>query len=420
MSELALLGGDPVRTEGWPSWPVIGAPEIEALTRVIESETLGSGKGEGEVTRFEREFAALQGAKHGAAVHCGTSAIRVALQSLGVKYGDEVIVPAYTFIASASPILDLGAVPIFVDIHPDTYNIDPAAVEAAITPRTTGIVPVHFGGLPADMDSILAIAAKHGLWVMEDAAQAWGAEWNGVGVGHIGNAGIFSFQSSKNITAGEGGIVLTDDDDMVELFESYRNCGRSSEGLSYGHYYLAGNYRMAETAGAMLRVQLERYPEQLELRGRNGIALAAGLAEIPGLKPLVRAPQVTRHPYHLFIWQFDSDSFGGLSRETFIDAMRKEGVNLYQGYSMPLHHQPVIKEKRFDPKHAAQSIDYASVSCPVAERACASEALWMSQFVLLADDKAIDDIVASARKVRQNVDDLLEYAANKDGKDSDR
>ncbi len=414
MSELALLGGDAVHAGTWPSWPTIGEPEIQAATRVIESGRLGAGKSDGEVDEFERAFAAFQGAKHGAAVHCGTSGIRVAFQALKLEYGDEVILPAYTFIATVSPILDLGAVPVFADVHPDTYNIDPAAIEAAITPRTVGIVPVHFGGLPADVDSVLSIAKKHGLWVMEDAAQAWGAEWNGQGVGHLGNAGIFSFQSSKNITAGEGGIVLTDDDELRELFESFRNCGRSSDGLAYGHYYLAGNYRMTEIAAAILRVQLERYPEQLAIREANGTRLAAGLASIPGMKPLVRAPEVTRHPYHLFIWRYDGAELGGLLRETFIEAMRAEGINLYHGYSIPLLHQPVIREKRFDKKHAAQAVDYANVSCPVAERACASEALWMSQAVLLGSESDMDDVVAAARKVSENVDALLEYAAGRE------
>ena len=408
MSELAMLGGTPVHEGSWPKWPIVDEREIEALRRVIESGNLSSARSGGEGDQFEQEFAAYQGAKYGIGVTSGTSAIHVALQALGLGYGDEVIVPPYTFIASVSPVLALGAVPVFADIHPDTYNIDPAAVEAAITPRTVGIIPVHFGGLPADMDSLRAIAEAHGLWIMEDAAQAWGAQWKGEGVGHLGNAGIFSFQASKNITSGEGGIILTDDDELREKCWSFRNCGRTTTGVGYLHYNSAGQHRLSELHAAVLRVQLERYPEQLALRERNGLRLAAGLAEIPGIRPLVRPPEVTQHPYHLFMCRYDADQFGGLPRKTFVEAMQKEGIDIYHGYSIPLNQQPVFKDRTFDPKHAAQAVDYGSMSFPVAERACASEALWMRQSSLLSSDSDIDDVVAAAAKVHDHVDELRE------------
>jgi len=410
MSELALLGGQPTRTKPFPTWPVWDQREVDAATRAITSGRWGIGKGEGEVPRFEKAFAEIQGAKHGVCVHSGTTAIRVALQALGVKYGDEVIAPAYTFIGTVSPVMDLGAVPVFVDVHPDTYNIDPAAVEAAITPRTVGILPVHFGGLPADMDALRAIAQKHHLWIMEDAAQAWGARWNGIGVGHIGEAGIFSFQSSKNITSGEGGIILTDSDEMEELLRSFGNCGRSKTGLWYGHYRIAGNYRMSEILAAILSVQLARYPEHLARRGQSGTYLAKGLARIPGFRPLVVQPQVTCHAWHLFIWRYNADEFGGLPRKTFIEAIQKEGIPAYPGYSIPLYKQPVFLEKRFDPRHAAQAVDFSRIHCSVAERACESEALWLTQSILLGDERDMDDIIAAAEKVRAHVGVLREKA----------
>lgn len=411
MSELALLGGKPTRTKPFPAWPVYDEREIEAATRAIKSGRWGIGKADGEVARFEKAYAAFQGAKYGVCMNSGTSAIRVALQALGLKSGEEVIAPAYTFIGTVSPIMDLGAVPVFADIHPDTYNIDPAAVEAAITRRAVGIVPVHFGGLPADMDRLREIAERHKLWIMEDAAQAWGAEWNGTGVGHIGEAGIFSFQSSKNVTSGEGGIALTDSDETHELLRSYANCGRSSTGIWYGHYRIAGNYRMTEIAGAILSAQLERYPEHLKRRQRNGAYLAKRFAKVPGFKPLVIQKQVTSHAWHLFIWRYNADEFGGLPRARFIEAMQKEGIPVYHGYSIPLYKQPVFLEKSFDPNHAAQKVDFSAIHCPVAERACDAESLWLTQSILLGDEKDMDDIVNAALKVRENIEKLMESVA---------
>ncbi len=405
MSELAILGGTPVRTESFPSWPVWDETDIDAVTRAIKSGVWGTKSP--EIAEFEREYAAFQGAKHGISVHTGTTAIRIALQALGIRQGDEVIAPAYTFIGTVSPIMDLNAIPVFVDVDPKTYNIDPKAIEAAITSRTVGIVPVHFAGLPANMDAIMEIAAQHGLWVMEDAAQAWGAQWDGVGVGHIGGAGIFSFQSSKNITAGEGGIIVTDDDETAEAARSYMNCGRSSDGLWYGHYRVGGNYRMPAMCAALLRVQLARYPEALAKRAENGTYLAERLSGIPGIEPTTVSPKVTRHAWHLFIWRYDAEAFDGLPRDTFLETMRKEGVPAYQGYSIPLTEQPVFTEKRFDLSHPAQNIDFTKIEVPVAKHACESEACWLTQNVLLGSKADMDDIVTAARKVYENRHELL-------------
>ncbi len=409
MSELALLGGTPVRTKPFPAWPIWDEKDVEAITRALRNGKWGiAPPDQSEVARFEKEYAAYHGAKHGICVHSGTTAIRIALQALGAGYGDEIIAPAYTFIGTVTPIIDVGAVPVFVDIDPKTYTIDPAAVEAAITPRTVGIVPVHFGGCPCDMDALHAIAKRHGLWIMEDAAQAWGAQWNGTGVGHIGAAGIFSFQSSKNVNAGEGGIVLTDDDDLAELIRSFSNCGRSSQGVWYGHYRIAGNYRMSQILAALLYVQFSRYPEQHRRRETNAAYLARRLAEIPGFTVLERKPQVTAHAQHLFIWRYDREAFRGLPRAKFIEAMHKEGIPISPGYSIPLYKQPVFLEKNFDPKHAAQRVDFASIQCVATERACAEEALWLTQPILLGETTDMDDIVAAALKVRDNAHLLLE------------
>ena len=407
MSDLALLGGTPVRTESFPTWPVFDEKEIDAVNGVIRSGRWGTGPDEANVAAFEKEYAAFQGAHHGIAVHSGTSAIRVALQAVGLNWGDEVIVPAYTFIGTVVPVVDLGGIPVFVDIHPDTYNIDPAAVEAAITPRTKGIVPVHFAGAPADMDALRNIASKHDLWIMEDAAQGWGSRWRGEGVGHIGQCGIFSFQSSKNITSGEGGIVLTDDDETAERVRSYINCGRQTGGVWYHHYRMGGNYRMPEVSAAILRVQLERYPDQLEHRQNTAAYLSEKLAAVPGMKPLTQPDGVTAQSFHLYIWRYD-ETETGLPRAKFLKAMQAEGIWTREGYLLPLYKQPAFINKNFDPSHPAQNVDFSALHCPVAERACASESVWLSQQMLLGNETDMDDIVTAVEKVVSHADELVD------------
>ena len=256
MSKLAINGGTPVRTEPFPKWPVWDQNEIDGLANVIKSGKWGSLHGN-LVSEFEGKYAKMHDAKYGICVGSGTVGLRIALMAAGIGgEGEEVIVPAYTFIATASAVIEANATPVFVDIDSDTYNIDPEKIEAAITPKTRAIMPVHFGGRPADMDRILEIAQKHNLVVIEDAAQAWGSSWKGTGVGAIGLAGAFSFQSSKNITCAEGGIILSNDDEFAKFARSHANCGRSEDGQWYEHCYWGSNVRLTEFQGAVLMAQL--------------------------------------------------------------------------------------------------------------------------------------------------------------------
>src|SRR4051812_19529896 len=218
-NELALLGGSPVRTKAWPKWPVYGAPEEQALLRALHSGKWGKLDGP-EVANFEKAFAKYVGAKHAIGVVNGTVSLRIALMAAGIEAGDEVIVPPYTFLATATAVVEANATPIFVDIDRETFNIDPKAIEAAITPRTRAIIPVHLGGLACDMDAIIAIGRKHNVTVIEDAAHAHGGEYKGRRHGSIGQMGSFSFQSSKNLCSGEGGLVVTNDDALAQKCRS--------------------------------------------------------------------------------------------------------------------------------------------------------------------------------------------------------
>src|SRR5690554_1596278 len=268
MNKLALVDGTPVRTKPFPAWPQFDEREVEAVASVVRSGQWGRLAGT-EVAQLEKEFAAAHDAKYALGVTNGTTALEVALLALGIGPGDEVIVPAYTFVASATCVLTVNAIPVFADIDLDTFNIDLDSVRAKITPRTKAIIPVHFAGLPVNMDELLALAREHNLHVVEDTAHGHGAKWRGKGVGSHGEFGAFSFQASKNMNSGEGGIVITNDHELYERANSLHSFGRLSGRPWYEHHMYSGNLRLTEMQAAILRVQLARLPEQNRVRAAN-------------------------------------------------------------------------------------------------------------------------------------------------------
>lgn len=407
---LALHGGPRVRNTPFPSWPVFGEAEEKALLDVLHSGKWGRQEGT-QVTTFEQEFAAYQGAQYGVAVVNGSVALWVALLAADIQAGDEVIVPPYTFQATAVSVIEANAVPVFVDIHPDTYCLDPDLIEDAITDRTRAIIPVHFAGQAADMDAIMSIARKYELVVIEDAAHAHGAKYKDQGLGAIGDMGAFSFQSSKNLTSGEGGIVLTNSDQYERLARSVHNCGRLPEGNWYDHYIMGSNFRLSEFQGAILRAQLTRLEEQTITRDANGVYLNEKLAEIPGIRPFPRGQGETRHSYHLYMFRYNAAEFGGVPRERFLEALRAEGVPCSPGYGLPLYRQPLFEQLAFGPftgyRQTVPDLDYTRVSCPVTERACREEAVWFTQPMLLGTQADMDDIVEAVAKVYAHRQELM-------------
>lgn len=414
MDQPALTGGIPVRTKPFPSWPPTDDTIVQAVAQAVRSGVWGDVDGEQKL-EFERRFAEFQDAKHGLGVSSGTVSLQIALAALGIKAGDEVIVPAYTFLATATAVLMVNALPVFVDVDPETVNMDPAAVEAAITPRTKAIIPVHFGGQPADMDRLTDVARRHGLAVVEDAAHAHGASWNGRKVGAIGDIGCWSFQASKNMSSGEGGALTTNNDELADLAWSLHHCGRPRGGVWYDHTILGGNHRIAELQSALLLAQLEGIEEMLDRRERSAEILDRGLGAIAGLRPMTRDPRCTRHAYHLYQFRYDEDEMGGLSRDRFADAMRAEGIPISGGYPMPLYRQSLFVKAAFD--HAATNYDaayeptkYGELDLPVSERLC-RQALWFTQNMLLASDADLADILTAAEKIRSNAATLRDAAA---------
>lgn len=407
---LAICGGKPIRTKPFPNWPIFGKPEEEALLRVLHSGKWGRIDGD-EVAAFEKAFAEYHNTRFGIAMVNGTVSLRIALMAAGIGAGDEVIVPPYTFLATASSVIEANATPVFVDLEPDTYNIDPRRIEAAITPRTKAIIPVHLAGLPADMDAIMDIARRHELTVIEDAAHAHGAGYKGRRVGSIGHMGSFSFQSSKNVCSGEGGILITSDERLHELARSIHNCGRVPGGQWYEHHRIGGNYRLGEFQAAILSAQWTRFEEQAQCREENGRYLAEKLAAIPGIAPQARGKGETRHGYHLFIFRYVASTYG-VPREVFLKALAAEGVPAAPGYVIPLHRQVLFTQKDFGPYTACldthPQLDYRNVSLPVCERASSTEGAWLYQSVLLGTRSDMDDIVAAFARLYEHRAELAE------------
>jgi len=400
---LAINGGEPFRKEPFPAWPIWDESDAEAVADAIRSGQWGIGGG--SVAKFEQAFAAYHHARHAVCLVNGTAALEVALRAIGLEAGDEVIVPPYTFIATASACLIVNAMPVFVDVEPTSYNLDPNRIEEAITDRTRAIIAVHIAGCPADMDAITAIARKHGLAVIEDAAQAVGAEWKGRRVGAIGAVGTFSFQSSKNLNSGEGGACLSDSDELAARCWSLHNVGRVKEGAWYQHPILGWNYRITQMQAALLLNQLGRLEEQAHRRSENAVYLSQLLAQIPGIAPPQPDPRVTRHAWHLYIMRYQQEAWAGLPRAKFIEALSAEGIRCSPGYV------PLYKEKAFSNPDvyraaftsASRAINYDQVHCPVTEKACREEAIWLYQSLLLGTRKDMADIAGAIAKIRNTV-----------------
>lgn len=327
----ALLGGTPVHSGTWPRWPEWRQTWEPSILRVLRSGQWHRGSGE-QVQRFEAAYAELLGAKRCLATASGTTALLVAMHVLDVDAGDEVIVSPFTFIASYNAILLHKALPVLADTDPATLTIDPASIESRITGRTRAVMPVHIYGMPCDMDPIVAIAKNRRLAVVEDACQAWLADYKGRKCGTIGDLGCFSFQNSKHLPSGEGGAITGNSDNLVDRAGSFHDCGRpygTAKGIA--NSTRGGNFRMQHFQAAMLLQQLDKLREETAVRQQNAARLSESLKEIPGITP-ARLPENSQAVWHLFPFRYDAGRFQGLSRETFIRAMRAEGIPCSTGY----------------------------------------------------------------------------------------
>ncbi len=404
MSKLALLGGTPACTETFPRWPQWGEEELRRLEEALESGYWGLDSP--LIAEWELRFARLQSARYAISVANGTVSLMVALRALGIGRGDEVIVPSYTFMATAAGVLWCHAIPIFADIDPGTFNLDPESARAAITPRTKAIIPVHIAGCPCDMDAFRALADEKGIALIEDAAQAHGAVWNGRGIGAIGDIGSFSFQSSKNLAAGEGGMLVTNRKDLWEICTSLKNCGRRPGGAEYEHHTLGSNLRMSAFQAAVLLAQAERFERQFAEREKNWSYLKSAISDIPGIQLQARDPKVDCHALHLLILRYDPDGFAGLPRSEFLRALEAEGVPCRPGYR-PLHlERGFLDDSQVFLKDLSLP-DYTNQELPVTEKVCSETSVWLRQNTLLGETtRHVERIAEAIRKISRGAGDL--------------
>jgi len=408
MSELAIRGGTPVRPEGYPGWPVWDEREIRAVTDVVRSGNWGGFPEPGpRAHEFETRFAAYQGAEHGVLMANGTITMEVALKALGIGWGDEVIVPALTFAATAYAPMAAGALPVIVDVTPQTWTIDPDLVLAAITPQTRAIMPVHLGHQMADMDRIAEIARAHSLAVVEDCAHAHGQRWNGKGAGCIGEFGSFSHQSSKILTAGEGGSLLTNDERLARLAHSIVDCGRpkdaEEEEVTFG-----ANYRLGELHAALLVTQLDRFEEQRVEREETATYFERVAMQVPGVRIMPRDPRITRWSFYNYIFAIDPDAFAGATNEIVAAALEAEGI------PAEVQYPPMSRYDLFQPSLSrlpvavefAERLDPSRMSFPVAEAAGLRESIYLMENTFRAGREGIDAVVEALAKVQANAGEL--------------
>ena len=394
MSDLALFGGDPIRKTPFYSWPRVVDGQQEKLIDTLLNDSWGIGSE--SIKELEEKFAVFHEAKSCIAINTGTNALWVALKAAGVSFGDEVIIPPYTFIATVSAVLMANATPVFVDIDPNTFNMDPNLIESAITDRTKAIIPVHIGGNPANMESIIDIADKRKLIIIEDAAQAHGAEWDGKKVGALHKGGIFSFQSSKNMSAGEGGAIISNDEDFLDACFAYYNCGRQRDGDWYEHHIIGGNHRMSSMTASLLIPQFQTIENDMRVRDKNRKKLDQALSDM-GLEITHRYKKVTRESNHLYLLRYKAENYKDIPREKFFNAMRAEGIYTYAGYN-PLFREDVFQGKVNDFPWI-KNINYSNISCPVTEQIADYQSVWLTQNHLLGDESDIQDIINAFEKV---------------------
>ncbi len=400
----ALLGGTPVHKGGWPKWPEWRQSWEPDVLQVLRSGQWSRAGGGSQVPNFETAYAKLIGAKRCLATASGTTALITGIHVVGVDAGDEVITSPYTFIATYNTILFHKALPVFADTDPATLTMDPASIESRITERTRAIVPVHIYGLPCDMDPINAIAKKHNLAVVEDACQAWLAEYKGHKCGTLGDLGCFSFQNSKHIPAGEGGAVTGNSEELLDRCHAFHNCGRAT-GTFHGNgcFSRGGNFRMQHFQAAMLLQQFDKLVQETERRRENADYLTAGLKEIPGIQP-VRLPDNSRAVWHLYPFRYDAAQFSDLPLDKFTNALSAEGIPCGGGYQEQ-YYDGILDEaiasrgfKRLFPAERLKAYRDSFQELKGNKQVCETT-VGMSQNMLLADRGNMDQIIEAIRKI---------------------
>lgn len=410
----AILGGTPVRKLGGAKWPVYGEVEDKLLLETVRSGKWGRYGGK-QVRAFEQAFAKRAGTKACVATNSGTSALFSCMGALGIGPGDEVILPPFTFVATFHVITLNYALPIYVDVDPETSQIDASKIEAAITPNTKAIIPVHIGGNVADMDRICAIGRKYNIPVIEDACQSHLAEWRGRMIGNWGLAGCFSFQATKNLNSGDGGAVVSNDPDFAFRCESFHDQSRAKGPSGRVAGCRAGNLRMTEFQGAILNAQMSRLEEQSKHREQNAEYLTSLLREIPGIVPQKTYPGCTRLAWHVYAFRYQKEHFAGLSRDRFIQALKKEGLTDagpgYTPWNKEKHVSSLAENPHYRRLYSQATLDrwQQHRECPQNDILCA-ENVRFTQPTLLGPRSDMESIAEAIRKVQNHAAEIVAAA----------
>lgn len=409
MAELAISGGEPaVAEDDIPPWPQITE---KAKQYLLDCYSSGNWcriyEGAEWTERLETDFADHLDADHAVAVSNGTVALELALRLCGVHPGDEVLVPAYTYIATANAIVKNGAIPRFVDVNPETLTIDPASLEQSITDRTVGVIGVHLAGRPINFEEVLPIVENNEMFLIEDCAQAHGTEWRGENVGTIGDVGAFSLQQTKTIPAGEGGLVITNDSGLADIAEMIHSIGRIPGIHGYKHYVVGSNYRLSEFQSAIATAQLEAFPDQNKLRQQNATLLSDYLADLDGIRVTPPDDRVSNRGYFWYTFNFDSEAFGGLTRTEFLEALNAEGVPAGEGYELPLHKQPAFRFEQIAPLVPSDVTlpRYGNRHLPGAE-SVATSLVSIPHRLLLADETTVKNVGRAIQKVHKHAGEI--------------
>ena len=410
MTKLAIKGGKATRNKPFSPWPLWGERERTELLEVLKSGNWSyHARKHEKQTELAKRFAHLHDAKYGVCTSSGAAALAASLRAAGLGAGDEVIVPALTFVATASAAMSIGATPVFVDVDATNYCVDIDRVREALTERTKAVIPVHLYSSIADMDKLGKIAEENDLAVIEDCAHVPGSKWRGRGIGSIGALGCFSFQQSKIMTAGEGGMIITSDEKLEERCTSFVDCGRIRKGDKHAQNALGWNYRMTEFQAAILLGQLQSLPKIVGTTEKNAAYLSQKLGEIEGIEPLEKDDRATRQSYYYYLFRYDKRSFDEIPRDRFMAALFFEGIPCERIYE-PVYKSPLF---RMEPDKwplcgisNLVSDSYSSTSCPVAERASYEEAVAIPHTVLLGTREDLDDVVAAVETIKANAPEL--------------
>ena len=416
-NKLALFGGDPLISPQFPAWPVFDQNEVQAVRAIAESGQWGADHP--ILSQLESNFAKFQGTRYALAVTNGSQTMEMILRALGIGPGDEVIVPAYTFVATATAVLMVGATPIVVDVQADTMTLDPEAFRTAITSRTRAVMTVHLAGVTGAIDEICQIAQSHNIEVIEDCAHAHGAEFKGRRTGGFGIAGSFSFQGGKVITSGEGGMITTNDEQLYQRCWSLREGGRQQQFFAQPDFSrLGSNYRMTAFQAAVTQIQLDRFADEVPRRLHNIQLLDQGLSQIEGITSQYRHPE-SASPGYLYLFYYNPEAFNGLSRYLFVSALQAEGIpGGLSGYP-PLYRTALFQDRAFSPAglpvtddfNGHPLPDYASMFLPNVER-ISRDVVCLPHSVMLGEPEQMERIVDAICRI-QNQSYKMIRPANK-------